>query len=375
MRVLIRRIRYLLNRSRLDRDLARDMEFHREMAAREDRASFGNMLQLREDARQAWGWTWIDRLLQDLQYGARILWRSPGFTMTAILVLAIGIGVNVTAFSLFNSMALKPLPVRDPDSIVRLQRRSPENTTSEMPYPFLVFYREHARTLQAVMATMGVPPVQLDNDTQPVSANFVTANYFSELGAMPAIGRLLQPGRDGTASAPPVAVLSYGFWQRRFAGDPAIVGTVIQLNRESATVVGVTPCAFASLDGQQQDVWLPILKQPYFLDGSNALNDPSSGSVRMWARVASNATATTVAQELLSLTNQLRKLYPRLVWDREYIRVDPGGHLKVMEPEMVQAAAMVELLALLILAVACANLGGLCQSRRPDGRSRHIAAS
>jgi len=123
MSEIFRRIRYLINRRRFDAELESDMEFHREMAARAGRSNFGNTLRMREQAREAWGWTWLDRLVQDLSYATRTLARSPGFTVTAVLVLAIGIGVNVAAFSFFNMVALEPLPVRDPGSLVRLPRR------------------------------------------------------------------------------------------------------------------------------------------------------------------------------------------------------------------------------------------------------------
>src|SRR5258705_13979233 len=102
MAELLRRVRYLLLQRRLQQELADDMEFHREMAERSGNNDFGNVLRMQERAREAWGWMWIDRLMQDLRYAARILLRAPGFTVTAVLVLAIGIGVNATAFSLFN---------------------------------------------------------------------------------------------------------------------------------------------------------------------------------------------------------------------------------------------------------------------------------
>src|SRR5580765_8037481 len=124
---LWRRVWYLLNRRRMQESLREEMEFHREMAERAgaERRSFGNAAVLREQAREAWGWTWVDRLGQDLRYGVRTLARSPGFTLAAVMVLAVGIGVNVAAFGVFNMFVLKPLPVRDPDTLVRLERSAP----------------------------------------------------------------------------------------------------------------------------------------------------------------------------------------------------------------------------------------------------------
>jgi predicted permease len=357
-----RRLYYLINRRRFDRELESDMEFHREMAAREGRRNFGNTLRLREQSREAWGWTWIDHLLQDLRYARRILWRSPGFTLTAVLVLAVGIGVNITAFSIFNLMALKPLPVRDPDTLVRLQRRSPEITTSVVPYPSVLFYREHAKTLSTVIAMMGAR-LNLEDDAQPLKTNFVTANFFSELGVSAARGRLLDPARDEAFDAPPVVVMGYEFWQRRFDADPSVVGRVVRLNRKAVTVIGVAPEGFSSLNDERADLWLPVTQQPYFVDGSTVLTNIKDGSVSMWARLAPGVTAKMAEKELLALTNERRKQFPKDIWDKEYIRSDPAGHMQVIQPEAYQAAAMVGALTLLILAVSCANLGGLMIAR------------
>ncbi|HET6169440.1 MAG TPA: ABC transporter permease, partial [Terracidiphilus sp.] len=358
-----RRIHYLLNRRRLDAELQSDMEFHREMAARAGGTVFGNTLRLREQAYEAWGWTWLDRLMQDVRYGVRILARAPGFTFMAVLVLAIGIGVNVSAFSLFNMVALKPLPVLEPNRILRLERRSPVDYTSEMAYPSFLFYREHAQTLSATMAVLGVPPVQIDNDQQLTSASFITPNYFHELGTRPAYGRLLDPASDGSVAAAPAVVLSYGLWQRRFGSDPNVAGRVIHLNGKPVTVAGVTPFTFASLGGQHPDLWLPIAMQPYLFERSAVLSDWTNPSVRMWGRLATGVSAKGAERELLSLTNQLRHQHPEAVWDGEFIQSSPGGHLQVMQPEMYRVAAMVGVLTLLILVVSCANVGGLMLAR------------
>jgi predicted permease len=367
---LFRRIRYLINRRRFDAELESDMEFHREMAARAGRSNFGNTLRMREQAREAWGWTWLDRLGQDLSYAARTLSRSPGFTVTAVLVLAIGIGVNVAAFSLFNMVALEPLPVRDPGSLVRLQRRSPEMIAGEMPYATAMFYRDHAKTLSAVLTIAGAR-LSLEDDPQPPETNFASANFFRELGATAAYGRLLDPERDEAANATPVVVLGHRFWEQRFQANPDIIGKVIHLNRKPVTVVGVEPYGFSSLDGQTADVWLPMTQQPYFVEGSKALTDVSQASVHAWGRLAAGVTAKQAEQELLGLTNELRKQYPKDIYKDEYIRTDPGGHMHVMEPPMYTVAEMVGALTLLILAVACANLGGL-QLARGVAREREI---
>lgn len=360
-----RRVQYLLQRGRRLEELEADMAFHREMAGRAGQPNFGNGARLQEEAREAWGWTWIDRLGQDLRFAIRVLARSPGFTTTAVLVLAIGIGVNVGAFSLFNLLVLKPLPVRDPGGLVRLQRQSECCSASEMPYPVAMFYAQRARTLEGVLGTMGGAPLELENDAQTVSANFVTANYFTELGSTPARGRLLDAGNDGAGNAAPVAVLSYGFWQRRYGADPNIVGRTIRLNRKPVAVVGVAAYDFAGLDGQNADLWMPIGVQPYLVEGSTAVTqtDFKNARFRMWGRLAPGVTARAAEQELRALTAELGKQYPDDIWKGEYLRSDPAGVLYAMHHDEYLAMALVAVLMLLILAVACANLGGLLLAR------------
>ncbi len=359
----LRRLRYLLQRRQMDRELSSEMEAHREMMRQANRTNFGSVLRLHEEAREAWGWMWLDQLGQDLRYGIRVLARTPGFTLTAVLVLAVGIGINIAAFSLFDMLALEYMPVPDAKSLVRLERRSPTSYTSEMPYPSFLFYKDHSRTLAAAMAVLGVPPLQIEGDIQGTSSSFVTANYFAELGTKTASGRLLNQVFDGKPESPPVAVISYGLWKRRFGGDPKVIGRAIHVNRKPVQVIGVLPEDVATLDGQHPDLWMPISEQPYLFDGSTMLTDFDKPSVRMWGRLAPSVSIATAEQELRALTNELRREHPTAVWENEFLQVSRGGHLQVMRPDMFQVAAMVSVLTLLILAVACGNLAALLLAR------------
>jgi predicted permease len=369
---------------RMEKELDAELRFHFETqvadkiqaglteaeARRATRLEFGGLEQIKQDCRESRGTLWLVSIVQDLRFGARILAKSPGFSVTAIVVLALGIGVSTLAFSLYNIIALQSIPVRDPATVVRIQRRSPENITPGVPYASIAYYRDNAKSLSAVMATMGAAPMVLDHDEQRVSATFVSSNYFSELGGSAATGRLFDAARDDSASAP-VCVLSFRLWQRKFEGDPSIVGKAIRLGGKPATVIGVASEAFANLGTDDPDIWLPLLQHSYFVEGSKPLADPKfEGLIGMWGRLAPGVSGSSAEQELLSLTNQLRKIYPTVIWDHEYIVVTPGAHFFSFEggPPVL---ALAGLLVFLILAIACANLGGLLMARGA-GRQREI---
>jgi predicted permease len=385
MNNLFRRLRYLLNRRRFDEELAGDMEFHREMAEREGGRHFGNTLQLREEAREAWGWTWIDRLSQDLRYAARVLRKSPGFTVAAVVILALGIGVNVAAFGFFNLMVLRPLPVRDPATLLRFQRFSPKGYASVLPYPEMAFFRQNSKTLSAV-AAWSPSSLRVEGEEKPLRAHFVTANLFSELGAAPGLGRMLDPVRDEVPGAEPVAVLSYGFWQRHFGADPLVAGRIIHLNGKPVTVVGVAAGEFSGLSLDNPDVWLPITQHPHLVDGSKLLTDVSveGSGVEVWGRLQPGLTPRVAEDELRSLAAALRGRYPNGIWENESLPSEPGGYATsamsrshhgtgAKDPNMMYpVAALVGALVLLILAVACGNLGGLLLARGM-AREREIA--
>jgi predicted permease len=362
MSQFLRRLRYLLNRRRFDQELAGELEFHREMAGN---IRLGNPLRLREEARDAWGWTWIDRLSQDLRYAFRKLRQSPGFTITAVLMLALGVGVNVAAFGFFNLMVLRPLPVRDPGTLLHFRRASPQGMADNFPYPEAAFFSEYSKNLSAVMAA-NLAKLKLDRQDTLIDANFVTVNYFKELGAIAKLGRLLDPNQDHA----PAVVLSYPFWRRSFASDPSIAGKTVHLNGKPVTIIGVAAADFSGLGSDPPDVWAPITQQPYFVaassDGSWDIN------VQMWGRLKPGVTPAVAEAELASLAAQLRQKNPKDIWENETLPSEPGGYAMAVRPEMYPVLALASALGLLILGAACATLSSLLLARGVS-REREIA--
>jgi predicted permease len=383
----IRRMWYVLQRRRLDRELAEDMEAHREMARLQGRSNFGNALLLREEAREAWGWTWIDRLWQDLHYAVRVLRKSPGFTLAAVLMLAVGIGVNVAVFGFFNLMVLRPINVRDPGTLLRFHRRNTTQYAFAVPYPEAAFFREHSRTLSAVVA-VNTTSVSVADEEKPVDGDFVTANFFAELGGGSSLGRTLDPALDEASGAAPAIVLSHGFWQRHFGADPSAIGRTMRINNKPATVIGVGRADFRGVGsgGKEPAFWAAIHQQPYFSNGSRLLPDLSveSPGVSLWGRVRPGQNPKGVEEELRSLAAQLRRQYPDAIWDGECLPSEPGGYATAMisgnrrgtgtegSKAIYPIFALSGALTLLILAVACGNLGSMLLARGV-ARQREIA--
>lgn len=362
-----RKIHFLLNRKRLDRELDEEMEFHREMAAASDGVPFGNPLRLREEVRDNWGWTWIDDLQQDLKYGLRKLSASPGFTVMAVLMLAVGIGVNVAAFGFFNLVALRPLPIRDAQSLLRFEREAQDSASSAIAYPAFEFYRKNAKT---VNGWIGVSrnSLRINDEAQASAVHFVNADYFTELGAGMQMGRNFSGAKEAG-----VAMLSYGYWQRRFGGDRSILGKTILLNQTPATVIGVSSKQFSGLNMEAPAAWLRLEDQPAYVGGSKLLTQYSTGTkgvvakgaagIECYGRLVEGIDRSAAAQELEALTAELRKQHPDDFWEQERITSEAGGYALQVREEMMPVLILGATLCLLILVAACGNLGGLLMAR------------
>ncbi|HJR61332.1 MAG TPA: ABC transporter permease [Vicinamibacterales bacterium] len=360
---LLRRISYLWNRRRLEREMAEEMAYHRELMSPERRTNFGDDLRLREDAREMWGWTWLDRLHQDLSYGARVLGNAPGFTLTAMLVLVLGIGVPLSAFRVVLA-DLQGGSVPDPDSLVHLTRRAPGAHMTTLTYPELAFYAANAKSFRNVIgvsrsqavfseAAAGSTPEPVP---ESINVAFVTSNYFIEFGIAPALGRALTPD-DERPDAEPAAVIGELFWQRRLGADPAVIGRAVRVNGKLLRVVGVMPRSAEIRD----EVWMPLVRQPYVVEGSTLLTDWNS-ALDLYGRLQPEVSAQASQEETLALAARLRERWPDRVWKGEYLEARPISAFDSNSEEfksLLTAAALV----LLLLVAACANLGTLVLAR------------
>ena len=358
----LRRVWYLLNRKRLERELADEMAFHREMMAAEERAGFGSPMRPGEDVRQVWGWVWLDRLWQDLVYGARVLRKSPGFTATAILVLSLGIGVELTVFRLVLG-ELKPPSLPDPDSFVALNRSAPGSMSTLVPYPEFAFFRDQARSFQSVFASSSAQVVLGETPAgaaaEQVQAEFITAAYFAETGARALYGRLLDAHEDERADAECAALLGQRFWQRRFGADQAVIGQTVKLNGKPVRIVGIMPAGFRGVTGRNNSILLPLAKEPYLVEGSRLLTDWGSG-IWMHARLRKGVAPQASEAETRVLAARLRADWPQQIWKGEWLAAIPVSRLDTKALGIMLLAVS---LVLLVLVVACANLGTLLLAR------------
>jgi len=372
-------------RRKQSEELSEEIRAHLEAAARERmergesraaaeaaaRREFGNADLVREVTRDQWGWQWLERLLQDTRYGLRQLRRSPGFTLTAILTLALGIGVNLAAFHFLNFLVFRPLPVRDPDSIVRLMPASPRGLSTSVSYPALDYFRRYNTVFTAML---GSAPGELTFGRDPadrVYVKFVTTNFFSELGAAAAYGRLFDPRVDDGV-AEPLAVLSTAFWQSRFGSDPGVVGRTIHLNLRPVTVAGIAPYDFTGLDAEDTAVWLPVTSHPHFIEGSRLLADPAQKSMDLFARLKPGVTMAHAKEAMKPLVLELHRQHPQHFAQDEYLATEPGAYLEDLSRAPLPLLGFFAALVLLILVIACANLGNLMLARAVT-REREIA--
>ena len=294
-------------------------------------------------------------LLHDLRYAARTQLKNPAFTLVAVIALALGIGANTAIFSVVNTVLLRPLPYKDPDRLVMVWEDStkhgyPRDTPTAANF---IDWRDQNHVFEGMAALIDASfNLTGTGDPERLEGSRVSAALFPLLGVDPQIGRVFTAAEDQPGS-PPVVLLSYGLWQRRFGGDPSIVGKILTLNGESYTAVGVMPARFhfPTIDDQ---VWVPIAFAP------EEAGDRTTHYLRVLARLKPGVMLSQAQAEMTTIATHLQQQYPQS-------NTDVGAAVTPLQEQLVgdiRPALLILLGAVaLVLLIACANVANLLLAR------------
>ncbi len=410
----ISRLRHTLSKEKSAQDHEDELEFHRSMreqwniehglpreeAYRDAAVRFGSKTAWRERMSE------IDLMLlpqtvwQDLRYGARMMLRNYGFTIAAVLALAIGIGANTAAYTAYKAFFKRPLDAQDAGHLVNvaLSRQSGE-VVPWLSIPDFEVYRKSVHAFSGLTAISNFEPLTLSGagsiatgrnaasgtligrsgffpatqNTELASAHFVANNYFSVLGVAALRGRTFEDQDSSNSSATLLAMISENYWQKRFAGDPSILGKSVRLNGVPFTVAGITPHNFVGTNVEAPDFWLPLSAEPLIHPASNWVRDREDACCRLFARLAPGATMAQAQAEMSAVADHLRSLHARdsdlakpvtgMVWPGSPFPM-PLNHFHGLKYVLMLILGAVGL----VLVIACANVACLQLAR---AASRH----
>ncbi len=315
-------------------------------------------------------------MLTSIKHAFRVLRKDPGFTFAAICSLALGIGATSAMFSFADALLLRPLPVRDPGSVVAVNtvKSAPFGGNSNISYPDYLDLRDHNRTFQGLTAA-SFAKFGFSADPHGMSRMkyglYVSGNFFQVLGVEPALGRGFRPDEDRAEGRDAVVVLGHDFWVSRFEASPSVLGSRIRLNGVEFTVIGVAPEHFTGIDTFiRPTLFVPLAMSPRM--GPNLLHDRNTGWMCVKGRLKPGVSVAQARADVAALAPQLLKLHAQAAaGDR--VQAETELQLRMAQsPEITGMATMLGVLGLCVLAVSCANVAGLLLSRA-RGRSREIA--
>jgi predicted permease len=309
---------------------------------------------------------WAPNLLQDVRYGARLLRRTPGFTATIVITLALGVGANALVFSVVNGLLLRPLPIERPDRVVFVQSGS----IPAQSYPNYADLRDRNRTFDGLIGYR-ISPMSVDAVRR--WGYLATGNYFDVLGVRPAAGRFFHAEDDTHPGGAPVVVLSHDEWTGRYGGDPRAVGSTIRVNAQPYTIIGVAPRGFIGIERfYRPAMWVPMSMQAQIEPGNPWLDRRMTFNVWVAGRLAANVTAAEAQANLNAIMAQLARDYPGPNRGLAITLTNPGLVGSVLGTPVRAFTFAVQALAVLVLLAGCANLASLVAARGSD-RRRELA--
>jgi predicted permease len=377
-------LRNLFYSRRVDVDLDQEVHSHLEMlieeniragmppqaARRAARIELGGVEQVKEQVRQARTGAFFESLLQDFRYALRTLRKSPGFALTAVLILALGVATNVIVFGVLQALVLRQLDLPHADQVMTLE---PKGGGPFLAYPEIRDVRDGNSVFSAV-AAIEIQDFGLEANgvTRPVWGYEVSGEYFEVMRIKPFLGRLLERADDDLPGASEAAVLSWAAWKSDFGADPNIVGTMVRIDKHAYTIVGVTPEDFHGTEKiGQTDIFVPMANEAS-LDGVNWLESRSHKNLFSIVRIKDGVTMPEVQAELNTIAARIARDHPKDEEGLGFKLARPGlGGDFIGGPARRFLAGVMGLAGIVLLA-ACANLGSLFAARTAD-RAREIA--
>ena len=384
-------VRHVLHRTRAADELDAEISTHLaleterridagdspEEAQRAARKEFGNILLVKDVTRDMWGWGFVERTWHDVRYGARMLRKRPGFTVVAVLSLAIGIGANTAIFSVVNAVLLRQVPYDRPEELVNIYTHLPSFPFAAVSYPNFEDLRDGTTEVFSGMASAALVPVQIDQAEGVgfVLAEAVTGDFFRLLGIEPLLGRAIGPEDDLAPGAHPVVMLSHGYWRSRFAADPDVVGRELRVGGRAYSIIGVVPATYrGSVRAVEPLLYAPMTMLNELLDTDNTENRDNHGQFAK-ARLAPGVTLAQAETAVAAVAASLTTTRPD-GWVPGYaFAVVPTTDVLMLPPvdQLIRATAWLLMVVVgLVLLVACTNLASFLLARERD-RRRDVA--
>jgi predicted permease len=386
------RLRSVFQRGRVEVELDEELQFHLERKIEDGIASglsaaearrialldLGGIEQRKEECRDARGIRWLEDFFQDLRFGVRWMRKSPGFSAIVILALALGLGANTALFSLFNRVLLQVLPVPHPEQLVVLNVANEQSgTIRSFSYPMYRALRDGNTAFNSLLAEAGAEiNVSYAGESEKARGELVSGNYFETLGVQAWRGRLFTQADDQKPNAHPIAVLSYDYWQRRFGGDPTIVGSKLILNNRPMTVIGITPPGFYGTDlSDHVDIRVPMMMVNTFRPfPADRLERSGLQWMEVIARLQPNVSRSQAEAGTDTLYRQLHEVelrqaplhtdYEKRIAQSSRLKLLPGSQgLRELQEQFSHALSVLFGITLIVLLITCANVANLFLAR------------